>query len=159
MPSHAPAAVANAFIDIAGRAMPQMKLQKLTNIAHGWNLAIAGTPLVDAAPEAWDNGPVFRSIWNRIRDLGVTRDGKIKNYDGSVPSGDFTADERAILQHVWNKYGSRTGAELSAMTHEPNTPWSRAYFWGGRNAPIPNQDIRTHYLALARAGREAVATG
>jgi uncharacterized phage-associated protein len=152
MPNYSPAAVANAFVDLAGHVMPQMKLQKLTYIADGWNLAIAGVPLVDSQPEAWDNGPVFRSIWNRIRDLG-TSGGKIRDYDGSVPSARLTAQEQAVVQHVWTKYGGKSAYQLSEMTHQPNTPWTRAYYGRGRNAVISNDDIRAHYLALAQAGR------
>lgn len=153
MPNYHPAAIANAFVDIAGRPLPQMKMQKLTYIADGWNLAIADVPLVNAQPEAWDNGPVFRSIWNRIRDLGTTLTGKVRDYDGEVPEADLTQDEAAVIQHVWRKYGNKTALELSSMTHQPNTPWTRAYFERGRNAIISNDDIRAHYLALAQAGR------
>ncbi len=35
MPNYSPAAVANAFADLADHAMLQMKLQKLTYIADG----------------------------------------------------------------------------------------------------------------------------
>jgi uncharacterized phage-associated protein len=152
LPNHTPSAIANAFADLAGCAMPQMKLQKLTYLANGWNLAIAGMPLVDAQPEAWDNGPVFRSIWNRLRDLG-SASGKVRDYDGSVPKAALTDDERAVIQHVWQKYGQKNARELSDLTHQPNTPWSRAYYDRGRNAVISNEEIRDHYLALARAGR------
>lgn len=156
MPEHSPAAIANAFVDIAGHAMPQMKLQKLTYIANGWNLAISGQPLVNTTPQAWDNGPVYRQIWDRWRALGTTG-GKIHDYDRSIPSARLNASERAILQHVWNKYGAKSAEELSDMTHQPGTPWTRAYYGRGRNAYIPNEDIRAHYLALAKAGRDAVA--
>lgn len=152
MPNYSPAAVANAFVDIAPGAMPQMKLQKLTYIADGWNLAIAGQPLVDANAEAWDNGPVFRSIWNRVRDLG-TRNGKIQDYDGSIPEAQLSAQERAVVEHVWRKYGDKSAHQLSDMTHRANTPWTRAYYSRGRNAVIPKEDVRGHYLALAQAGR------
>lgn len=154
MPHHSPAAVANAFVDMADHVMPQMKLQKLTYIADGWNLAITGNPLVDAQPEAWDNGPVFRQIWNRIRDLG-SANGKIRDYDGLIPTAPFTDQERAVIRHVWNKYGHKSARELSDLTHLPNTPWSRAYYERGRNAVISNEEIRAHYLALAQAGRAA----
>ena len=157
MPDYSPAAIANAFVNYAGHPLPQMKLQKLTYIADGWNLAIAGVPLVNTQPEAWDNGPVFRSIWNRVRDLGVTAAGKVRDYDGSVPEVVLTADEAAVVRHVWNKYGSKSAYELSAMTHQPNTPWTRAYYGGGRNSRITNEDVRSHYLALAQAGRAAAA--
>lgn len=156
MPEYSPVAIANAFVDIAGHAMPQMKLQKLTYIAHGWNLAITGCPLVSATPQAWDNGPVFRQIWDRIRDLGWSG-GKIRDYDGSTPQANLTPSEKAIIEHVWKKYGAKSATELSDMTHQPNTPWTRAYYGRGRNASIPNEDIQAHYLALANAGRAHAA--
>lgn len=152
MPNYSPAAVANAFVDLASTAMPQMKLQKLTYIADGWNLAIAGQPLVDANAEAWDNGPVFRSIWNRVRDLGMRR-GKIQDYDGSIPEAALSSQERAVVEHVWRKYGDKSAQQLSDMTHQANTPWTRAYYSRGQNAVIPKEDVRGHYLALAQAGR------
>ncbi len=154
MPFHSPAAIANAFSDLAGAQLPQMKLQKLAYIAHGWSLAVLGTPLLDAQPEAWDNGPVFRSIWNRIRDFGM-RGGKVQDYDGTLPVANLSEQERSIIHHVWNKYGRYSATELSDMTHQPNTPWSRAYYGRGRNAVIPNGEIQQHYLALAQAGRAA----
>jgi len=152
MPNYSPAAVANAFVDLSSVAMPQMKLQKLTYIADGWNLAISGQPLVDSNAEAWDNGPVFRSIWNRIRDLG-THSGKIRDYDGSFPQAPFSPQERAVVEHVWRKYGDKSARQLSDLTHQANTPWTRAYYGRGQNAVIPKEDVRTHYLALAQAGR------
>lgn len=153
MPHHEAAAVANAFVDLAGVRMDQMKLQKLSYMAHGWTLAIADEPLIHEVPEAWDNGPVFRSIWNAIRDRGLSRAGKIVDYSGSEISADFSRDEAEILRHVWQKYGGYSARELSAMTHEPETPWWRAYFDHGRNQPIMNNDVRTHYRELAFAGR------
>ncbi|UAK25840.1 Panacea domain-containing protein [Sphingomonas nostoxanthinifaciens] len=157
MPDYTPAAVANAFVEIAGHALPQMKLQKLTYIAHGWNLAISGEPLVNDQPEAWDNGPVFRSIWDRMRDLPNGSGGKVKDYDNSIPMAEFTRNERAIIDHVWRKYGGKSAYELSEMTHQPGTPWTHAYYQRGRNAKLRNEEIREHYLALARAGRQAKA--
>lgn len=155
MPHHAPAAIANAFVDLAGQSLPQMKLQKLAYMAHGWNMAINGEPLIDVQPEAWDNGPVYRDIWNRIRDLRLSPTGKVRDYDGSVPAADLNPREREVIDHVWKKYGGFSAQDLSDMTHMPGTPWTDAYYWDGRNAPIKNGKIAAHYLALAKAGRAA----
>jgi uncharacterized phage-associated protein len=47
-----------------------MQLQKLVYIAHGWNLAINGTPLTSDIPAAWDYGPVYRDLFEALRAYG-----------------------------------------------------------------------------------------
>ena len=147
------AAIANAFVDLAGHHLPQMKMHKLTYIAHGWNLAISGEPLVADTPEAWDNGPVFRLIWDRIRDFGLSRKGKILRPDGTPYAANLSDQQKSVLNHVWKKYSKYNQFELSDMTHKPGTPWTKAYFGNGRNAPLSNELIRRHYRELAMAGR------
>jgi uncharacterized phage-associated protein len=146
------AAIANAFVDLAGGAIPQMKMHKLTYMAHGWNLAIANEPLTADAPEAWDNGPVYRLIWDRIRDFG-TKGGKILKPDGEPYEANLSAQQRQVLAHVWNKYRTFNQFDLSEMTHQPGTPWTETYFGRGRNAVIDNGLVREHYRQLALAGR------
>lgn len=79
MSGHDPRAVANEFLELAGEIMPQIKLQKLVYIAHGWNLAIQNEPLVTGEFEAWDGGPVSRRLWNHIRDFGYGSTKKLKD--------------------------------------------------------------------------------
>lgn len=153
MPNYTPEEIANAFVDLNGGPLTQMKLQKLVYIAHGWNLVINHEPLVKTQPEAWDNGPVFRSIWNSIRDYGTTLTGKIRGWQTEIPVPNFTAAEGALLDAVWKKYGHLSAQRLSDMTHQPGTPWTEAYFWGGRNTPIENDAIEAHYREIALAGR------
>lgn len=94
--------------------MNQMKLQKLVYIALGWNLAINREPLVSGRIEAWDGGPVMRSIWNHLRDFGFN---SVNGLLGNSPTDPFVANigdsERAVIDHVWRKYGQYTGLELS----------------------------------------------
>lgn len=149
-----PRAIANEFIKLAGnRPMSQMQMQKLVYIAHGWNLAINDAPLVDGRIEAWDGGPVMRSIWNHIRDFGRNADGLFGKSAKEPYSAELTDGEKGLFQQVWNRYGGYTGVELSEMTHQEGTPWSNAYFGRGRNAPLLNSDIKQHFTELAMAGR------
>ena len=133
--------------------MPQMALHKLTYMANGWHLAITGEPLVSDKPEAWDNGPVFRIIWDRIRDYGTNRAGKILKASGDPFEVELTPREAKILEHVWKKYKKYTPFQLSDMTHKPGTPWTKTYFSKGRNAVIEDDLVREHYRQLALAGR------
>lgn len=158
MPDQLPEAVANEFLKRrASAAWPQqMYIQKLVYMAHGWNLAINGEPLVIEPPQAWDKGPVFRRIWDHVRDHGWRGNNctLIDPATGREIMAHLTDSERQIIDHVWGRYGGHSGEHLSKMTHEPGTPWYRAYFNRSRNAYLDNNEIRTHYINLALAGRE-----
>lgn len=156
MPNYEPRAIANEFIKLNRGRMDQTKLQKLVYIAHGWNLAINRESLVEGSIEAWDGGPVMRSIWNHLRDFGYNAAGGLLGKTRSEPFvADLSISERAIIEHTWKKYNLYSGLELSKMTHQPGTPWTNAYFGKGRSCPISNVDIQNHFTEMAIAGRQA----
>jgi uncharacterized phage-associated protein len=161
MANYDAAAIANEFLKRRGSsAWPQqMFIQKLAYIANGWNLAINGEPLIIEEPEAWDNGPVYRSLWEHIRDYGYRGPGHTLTVPltDDVIKADLDPRELAVVDHVWAKYGRLNAAKLSEMTHEPNTPWYNAYFGRGRNAFLDMNDVRNHYVGLAMAGRATSA--
>ncbi|WP_091721847.1 Panacea domain-containing protein [Methylobacterium phyllostachyos] len=157
MPNHSPKGIANEFLRRRSAfGLPaQMWIQKLVYIAHGWNLAINGQPLVVENAEAWDGGPVYRSIWNHIKRYGFGRSSKLlEDPETSKPiAAHLSVDEQAIIDLVWDKYNGFSGSELSRMTHQPGTPWTETYVKLGRDSDIQDSLIRRHYLDLARAGR------
>jgi uncharacterized phage-associated protein len=132
-----------------------MYIQKLVAIANGWNLAINGEPLVNSAPQAWKNGPVFRQIWDFIKEGGH----KGPNCEiadpvtGQIVTGRVSGSEQDIIDHVWKKYRNYTPQQLSDLTHQANSPWAHAYFEKGRNAEIDTERTRQYYIKLALAGR------
>ena len=158
MPNHDARAIANEFLRRRdSTSWPrQLSIPKLEYIAHGWNLAINGEPLIVEATQAWDNGPVYRSIWDHIKDYGDQGPNNtlIDPFTKEEIREPLSKKERAIIDHVWTKYGDKSSAELSDMTHQIGSPWYRAFFGKHRNAPLSNSDIRQHYIKLAMAGRE-----
>ncbi|KZK77397.1 hypothetical protein PsW64_04575 [Pseudovibrio sp. W64] len=157
MPRHSPCAIANEFLRRRGSSEypSQMYIQKLVAIANGWNLAINGEPLVNSAPQAWKNGPVFRQIWDFIKEGGH----KGPNCEiadpvtGQIVTGRINGSEQDIIDHVWKKYRNYTPQQLSDLTHQANSPWAHAYFEKGRNAEIDTERTRQYYIKLALAGR------
>jgi uncharacterized phage-associated protein len=162
-------AIANEFIKLAlenGQQLTQMQLQKLTYIAHGWNLAINKQALVKDALQAWDYGPVFPMLYDHAKYFGsspVNRllteqdDNKFAFFlnaqnkqRGKPYEATLDPTERDIIERVWHRYGAYSAIKLSDMTHKPGTPWYLAYFGQGKNAPIRNEAIEQHYLELAR---------
>lgn len=157
MPNHDCRGIANEFLKRNGSRMEQMKLQKLVYMAHGWNWAVNGEPLVKEPFQAWDGGPVLRKIWNHIRDFGFNSGLLYDPETKKAFSANLSKNERDVVEHVWNKYSDFSGLELSEMTHQPGTPWSLTYFGKGRNSELQNTTILEHFTRLGRAGRDARA--
>jgi uncharacterized phage-associated protein len=165
MAGHPVLAVANEFLKFSPD-LTNMQLQKLVYIAHGWNLAINEAPLVDEAPEAWDNGPVFRTLWNALRNKGGAPIGgpltpKSSGWyaingmpETKAYASTLSSQEHAVIDHVWRKYSKFGAYSLSNMTNQPGTPWFKAYYTHGRNSLLDENDIKQHYRDLAIEGRK-----
>jgi uncharacterized phage-associated protein len=158
MPNFSAASIVNEFLRRRASIQwpAQMFVQKLAYISHGWNLAINNEALISERAEAWDNGPVYRSVWNLIRDYGYrgTNCTLVDPASGEEYVATLSQSERAVVDHVWNKYRHNTATDLSNLTHQAGTPWFNAYFNAGRNASLNDEEIQRHYVQLAVAGRE-----
>ena len=159
-------AIANEFLRKPGALgrLTQMQLLKLTYIAHGWNLAVNGEPLVPERVEAWNYGPVIPDLYNHIRFNGndpITReiadsDSSVYFFYGEKPAHPkflkaiLSPQEKEVIDKVWNRYGKYSGFQLSQLTHKQGTPWFETYFGPQiKNKIIPNDLIRKHYIELA----------
>jgi uncharacterized phage-associated protein len=158
--------IANEFIRRAGadqRALTQMQLQKLVYIAHGWNLAIQGQPLTHDEPQAWTYGPVYRDLWDSLRQYGrspVTREilneeyllGTFEDNPKGVAKASLNDQETKIIERVYRDYGKFHAFQLSALTHEPGSPWTKVFDSGvGKFSTIDNDLIKEHFIEIASA--------
>jgi hypothetical protein len=57
-----------------GASISHLKLQKLMYYAQGWGLVFLKAPLFDEEPEAWVNGPVYRSVYNKFKGFQLYDD-------------------------------------------------------------------------------------
>lgn len=120
-------AVANAFIKHAQsdqRKLTHMQLQKLAYIAHGFTLAaLNDTPLYREDTHAWELGPMIHNLYDALRFF---RD---QPMDQTIAAPDSLSgkDEQEIVKAVYDTYADLTGAQLSAITHQPDTPWSATW--------------------------------
>lgn len=169
MPATSPV-IANEFIRRAGlhaRHLTHMQLQKLVYIAHGWNLAINRTPLTTDVPQAWDYGPVYKDLYDALRRFGSgpvigeirARDFGLGIFMQDPARGDepirapISDQERAVIDRVFSDYGKFHAYQLSALTHEPGTPWDEVYNHRGRLLPIDNALTQRHFIELASRPR------
>lgn len=165
-------AIANEFLkrpDGVG-TLTQMQLQKLTYIAHGWNLALNDSRLVSDDLEAWDYGPVFPMLYNHAKYFGklpiprliAERDDDRVSFfignqaaHGSPYKAKLSPEESEVIDKVWDRYKNYSAFKLSDLTHKPGTPWYETYFGKGKSAVIDDDLIQEHYLELAKSGAAA----
>jgi len=140
--------IANRFIELAKRdriPLTNMQLQKLVYIAHGWALALLGQPLIKDLVEAWQYGPVIPSLYHNLSKYGA---GTVDEPIPFLGGGKLTPNEEALIESVWKSYGQMSGFKLSTITHQENTPWSRAVKFSGLRSVIPDRFIAEHYRQL-----------
>lgn len=123
-----PIAFANAFIL---RAQPDgvehMKLQKLVYYAYGWWLVYhPASSIIGEAPQVWQFGPVFQSMYHALKYYGRSPIAAPQNDNpfGQPPSiDDEDQDARQLVDFVWSRYSDFSSFELSERTHEAGTAW------------------------------------
>jgi uncharacterized phage-associated protein len=124
-----------------GRTLTNMQLQKLVYFAHGWSLALLHGPLVTSRVEAWEWGPVLPDLYRDLARWGAGPvEGPLLAFDEPLES-----EEEELLEAVYQAYGTRTAAQLSALTHAKGTPWAVNYRSGVRGIRIPNGDMESYF--------------
>ncbi|WP_181303963.1 Panacea domain-containing protein [Rufibacter sp. XAAS-G3-1] len=150
-------AIANFFIKKSfdtGEPVTNMKLVKLVYIAHGWYLGLSGQPLLSEPVEAWKYGPVVPSVYYSFKDFGgdaIRQMATGSNAHDSAPIPLPNTELVPFLEKIWEVYGQFSGIDLSAMTHQDNTPWKMIWDTQGQhsnNVIIPNDLIKEYYQKL-----------
>ena len=170
MPQHRVEAIANAFLRLAwaeGRALTNMQLQKLPYIAHGWGLVIINDDLIREQPQAWPYGPVYPQLYESLRRYGSGRVTELIHEDDANPFLDsendrgepveatLSAEEDKLIRSVWDAYKNYSAFRLSALTHQPDSPWTATMQDDQPYAEIDNELIRSHFQRLAERRRSA----
>jgi len=152
---HDPVSIANYFVKRSweqGTELTPMKLVKLVYISHGWHLGITNQPLLTEVPQAWQYGPVVPKVYHTFKRYGNKQVTEL--YSDVTSAGPLipTVNDPSIsllLNKVWDIYSRYSGVELSAITHQPDTPWDIVWNQQGgkyrQGAIIPNDIIAAHY--------------
>lgn len=158
--------IANYFVKKAladGFPVTLMKLVKLVYIAHGWHLGLTtpSQPLLSEGVQAWKYGPVVPSVYDAFRVNGSSNVTELAATVG--PDGRMVYQAVAdpgltqFLDAVWERYKRFDGLQLSALTHQQDTPWYTCWHNEGASNVmgyvIPNNLIASHYHAMADANR------
>ncbi|VVH56059.1 hypothetical protein BSPCLSOX_2000, partial [uncultured Gammaproteobacteria bacterium] len=130
------------FIDLAkNENLTNMQLQKMVYIAHGFNLALRGTKLYYEDTRAWNFGPVVPELYEKLRKYGSSKViEKIDTSDTVEPD----EDSLEIIKAVYDNYKKYSGMQLSDLTHQNGTPWSKSWE-NNKYGVIPADDIYEFY--------------
>ena len=160
--------IANEFLKQASEAeqpLTAMQLQKLCYLSHGFSLALFDKPFTNDKIEAWDYGPVYPDLYDAVKRYGGAPIAELihqsnwaekEEVRGPVMKADLSADERELTETVWKDYGSFEAFQLSALTHEDDSPWAKVYRPGQRNLVIEDSLIKSYFLDLTNAESPAV---
>jgi len=161
VPPYSSIAVANYFLELGereGRKLTPMQLQKLVYFAHGWHLALKDKPLVQDPIEAWAYGPVVPDLYHALKAYGsgavTSRLRQFRMGDGQLHVSKPTVtdpDTQRFLERIWKVYGHLSAVQLSAMTHRPNTPWTKVRLANPnrRGVDIPDDEMKRYFAQLA----------
>ena len=128
-----------------------MHVLKLVYLCHGWMLGIFDRGLIAEPAEAWRYGPVVPTIYHTYKSF--------RGDSIDIPLADKSADldknQNELLGAVLRAYQGYSAWELSAITHQPGTPWHEVYNGGlGEGAIIPDSVIKKHYVERLRKENE-----
>lgn len=158
--------VANFFVKKSiDEDMPisNLKVNKLVYLAHGWHLGLHKKPLIREDIEAWQFGPVVRSVYDAFKKYGkhsITKTATTGFSDEMKEIGELAdADTIQFLGKIWNHYRDWKPWQLSALTHEDNSPWDLVCRESETQNPfeavIPEKTIKDHYAKRLRESRES----
>ena len=107
-----------------------MKLQKLMYfVCRDYTKRFQISPISEQF-EVWQYGPVLPSVYSEFKAFGAN---PITEFARDALGSAFMVSEKDnpeladVIDAVWEKYRSKTGIELSKVTHQPQSGWYRAY--------------------------------
>ena len=120
-----------------GYAINPLKLQKLLYFVQAWHIVqFDKNTLFQDLPEAWVNGPVYRSIYDIFKKDFYKNDNFINTQYNTeqelqieierlITESNLTSEQQELLFDVLNVYGAMSNEKLVMATHIA-LPWNNA---------------------------------
>lgn len=114
--------------------LTNLKLQKILYFAQAEYLKEFKKRLFNDEIEAWQYGPVVRSVYEWLKDCGAFA---ITEMDVELcDTNNIPEDIREFLDKIWDKYSKISAWGLVQKTHESGSAWSKTYREGLGNKNI-----------------------
>lgn len=111
-----------------------LKLQKVLYYTQAWHLVYFDDFIFDEQPEAWVNGPVYRSVYEHFKELGTYNDINLVNnpqndietiFKEKSDKLSLSNHQRDFLASILTHYGTMSHDKLVMLTHS-ELPWNEA---------------------------------
>ena len=132
-----------------------MHVLKIVYVCHGWMLAANDEALITEPVEAWTYGPVVPTVYHRYKRYGA----QSILEDADDRSGELGESATALIEVIEEAYRPYTAVQLSALTHQPGTPWDITRRRHGIGAVIPNELIQNHFRELLANSNRLTGAG
>jgi len=135
-------AMGEGNVELSGNNdLTNLKLQKLLYFAQLEHLKKTGRPLFEDKIEAWQYGPVVKSVYDWLKGCGAY---VITELDADLSIADeLSNDIKAFLDDFWIRYQGRSAWSLVEETHKAGSPWDTIYRRGqGNHEEIPIQLLK-----------------
>lgn len=126
-----------------GVKITPMKLQKLLYFVCRDYVKQFGESPISEQFEVWQYGPVLPSVYAEFRQFGakaITEYAKDARGTAYKVNEDDAPGLAEIIDRIWRKYKSKSGIELSQITHQRSSGWYRAYADG--RSYITDEDMK-----------------
>lgn len=98
--------------------LTDIQIQKLVYYAYSWFMVKnKDSKLFEEKPQAWIHGPVFRTLFDSMKNYKKFSNGK--EYEK------IENDTKEFLNIIYDIYGKFSGNDLEKMTHS-EMPWIKA---------------------------------
>lgn len=114
--------------------MTHLRLQKLVYYVQAWSLAYNSGPMFQERIEAWDHGPVVRSVYDVFKRY---QHSAIPESEADEGAG-LESGTRSMVDWVWESYKKYSATQLRTLTHTED-PWRLAR--GSDAARLGNVEI------------------
>lgn len=124
------------------------QVQKILFICYGWFMSTHDSLLfTDDAPQAWPFGPVFPRSYRQYYQY----------YDKELTKEEMNAfsedsDTLRMITAITDKFCYKTARELTAWSHQADTPWAKAVIQNGKvcwSAPLDLDYTREYFKSGA----------
>jgi len=144
------------YFGAKNEAITNLKLQKILYYIQAWHLVyFNGDPLFSEEPEAWANGPVYRSVYNIYKKYSIGNikiNTSFKNIDNDLMTKEtqlgLSPKQINLIRAVLQKYGSIPTFSLVHLTHSED-PWNNARLgvkeFQSSSNPIHHSAMRDYY--------------
>jgi len=123
-----------------GDLITNLRIQKLLYYAQAWYLVNYNRRLFNDPIEAWDLGPVIRSVYKKYKKYGGEPiPYKTNNKEETV----FQPHQIHFLGEYFKIYSNLSATALVSLSHS-ETPWKNAHK-RGKNSEINTQEMKAFY--------------